>query len=230
MLLTNSNYFKSGTSAVLALLMSVTAVAPMLTLAPAQAQSFYRYRNWLTTYNSQIIPAGTTIPVRFEGGSKILVTKTETLPLTLLVANDITDGQGNILIPEGSEISGQIEPTGAGSYFVAQTLTIDSFRKQSLVATSPVINRTQIVRRGANAGEILAGTFAGAGAATLIAGLTGNRRIGALEVLAGAAVGTLAGWALPETGTLGGGEEQELIVIEPNRDLTLTLQSPLSLQ
>ncbi|MGH2416518.1 MAG: hypothetical protein ACRDEA_23050, partial [Microcystaceae cyanobacterium] len=115
----------------------------------------------------------------------------------------------------------------AGSRFVAQELRISQDEQYSLNATSQVVTRTETIEEGASAGEILGGALAGAGAATLIAGLTGDRRIDALEVLAGAAVGTLAGWALPETGVLGGGS-QEVISIDPNQDLTLTVQSNLT--
>ena len=73
------------------------------------------------------------------------------------------------------------------------------------------------------------GTLAGAGAATIISGVTGDRKIEALEVLAGAAVGTLAGWALPESGVIGGYTKQ-VVVIYPSSDLTLTLDRDLYLR
>lgn len=173
------------------------------------------------------IPAGTQVPVRFDRAKKILVTPEETMPLTLKVASNIRDRSGAILVPAGSEISGRIEPYRNGSRFVAQTITIRG-RKVPISAFSQVVVTTETIREGASTGDILKGTLAGAGAATLIAGLTGDRRIDALEVLAGAAVGTLAGWALPTSGAIGGGSK-EVISINPNRDLTLTLDAPLSL-
>jgi hypothetical protein len=71
------------------------------------------------------------------------------------------------------------------------------------------------------------GTLAGAGTATIISGTTGDRRITPLEVLGGAAVGALAGWGLPAANIIGGGTEEVLTV--SNQDLTLMLQSPLTI-
>jgi hypothetical protein len=222
------NHFNPGTSTALAFLISVTTSAPFLTLSPAAAQRFSASVSQLVVISNPIvIPAGTQIPVLYDKAEKILVTAEETMPLTLKVAAEIKDSNGTILIPAGSQIIGQIEPAeGSGSRFVAQELKINQNTSYPLDATSQVVVRTETINQGASAGDILKGTLAGAGAATLIAGLTGDRRIDALEVLAGAAVGTLAGWALPETGTLGGSTET-FISIDPDRDLTLTLESDL---
>ena len=223
--MSNFNYLKSGTSALIALAMSATAVAPIFPLASASAQPFRTPPTQMRISNQVMIPAGVQIPVKYDEAEKILVTDSETLPLTLTVAANIKDRNGTILIPYNSEIVGQIEPAVEGSQFVAQRLIIEG-REIPLDATSRVVATTEIIEEGASTGDILKGTLAGAGAATLIAGVTGDKRIDALEVLAGAAVGTLAGWALPEAGVLGGGSK-EVISIDPNRDLTLTLQSDL---
>lgn len=223
----NLNNTKSGTCVAIAFLMGATAVSPLWNLTCATAQSLPAPRSPITTFNQVVIPAGTRIPVMYKESKKILVTSEETMPLTLKVAANITDRNGRILIPSGSEIVGQIEPAGKGSRFVAQGLTINKDQEYTLNATSQVVTKTETLKDGASASEILSGTLAGAGAATLISGLTGDRRIDALEVLAGAAVGTLAGWILPETGIIGGGS-QDVISINPNKDLTLTMQSQLA--
>ena len=75
----------------------------------------------------------------------------------------------------------------------------------------------------------MTGAAAGAGAAAIISGVTGRRGVAALEVLAGAATGALAGWALPEAGVIGGGKK-EVIVIYPDRDLELTFERDLFLR
>ena len=167
---------------------------------------------------------GTQIPIRFNEASKILVSKDETLPIELTVARNVRDNEGRLIIPEGSLIKGQIEPAGRGSRFVAREVIFDNGDRLPLQATSRIVTRTETIQEGASTDEILGGTLAGAGAATLIAGLTGDRKIGALEVLAGAAVGALAGWALPTGGVVGGGEK-EVISIDPDRDLTLRVTS-----
>ncbi len=222
--MSNFNFAKTGTSALTALLICTTAAISSLPTVPAAAQQSPSNNN----SRQFLIPTGTRILVSYDEAKKIIVNKGEFLPLTLKVASNLTDRNGAILIPAGSEIVGQLEPTAQGVQFVAQELIINEGQSFPLDATSRVISKTEIVREGASAGDVVAGTLAGAGTATLLAGTTGDHRIDLLEVLGGAAVGALAGWGLPAAGVFGGGS-REVISINPNQDLTLTLQSSLAL-
>ena len=223
-----------GTQAIpatlIALLLSTTSLSAPLSWLTADAQQLPPppTPGSLRVSSSAVVPAGTQIPVRFEKAEKIVVARGETLPLTLIVDEDIRDRNGNILIPADSKVVGQIEPAGRGARFVARQLQLSQNRRLSLEATSATVTRTETINEGASAGQILAGTLAGAGAATLIAGVTGDRRINALEVLSGAAIGAFAGWALPSAGAIGS-NSKEIIAIDPNNDLTLTVQSDLYL-
>jgi hypothetical protein len=215
-----SRLYKAKASTFLALCLTAGICTPLLysNIVVAQANTTQQQTDQL------VIPANTRIQVRYPEAKKILVTPEETLPLTLEVAAPVRDQWGNIIIPVGSQILGQIEPAPGGSQFVARELLINPQQRVELNATSAVVSTTETINEGASTGDILKGTLAGAGAATIIAGVTGDRKIEALEVLAGAAVGTLAGWALPTAGVMGG-TEKELISIDPNRDLTLTVES-----
>ncbi len=218
------NYGKSGMVGAIALLMGITAISPFYSLKPATAQLLPRsFQNYSPVNTSVTIPAGTRIPMQFQNGERILVSPEETLAITLRTAATIRDSNSNILIPAGSEVNGEIRPANGGSQFVAREIIING-QSYPFNATSQVVTRTETIREGASIAEILGGTVAGAGAAAIIAGVTGDRKIDALEVLAGAAIGTLAGWGLPEAGIIGGGEAT-LIAIEPDQDFTLTLQS-----
>ncbi|ERN41667.1 hypothetical protein KR51_00017470 [Rubidibacter lacunae KORDI 51-2] len=169
------------------------------------------------------IPAGVTIPVRYAEAEKILVTPEETLPLTLSVAANIRDRRGSVLIPAGSSIVGEIVPAGGGSQFVARELIFaDTGRAQAIYGSSQIVTRTETIREGAKTAEILGGAAAGAAAAAIIAGVTGNSNAGVFEVLGGAGGGALTGWLI-------GRDRAELISIDPNRDLDVILQSRLSL-
>ncbi|WP_107667525.1 hypothetical protein [Cyanothece sp. BG0011] len=228
----NLNYGKSGMASAIALLMGITALSPFFSFKPATAQLLPRpsqpsspSMNYGNT--SVTIPAGTRIPMQFQNGERILVSPEETLPITLQTAATIRDSNRNVLIPAGSDVNGEIRPVRGGSQFFAREIIVDG-QRYPFNATSRVVSRTETIRQGANIGEILGGTVAGAGAAAIIAGVTGDRRIDALEVLAGAAVGTLAGWGLPEAGIIGGGEAT-VIAIEPEQDFLLTLQSSFSI-
>ncbi len=227
--MSNLNYGKSGIATAIALLMGMTAVTPIYPLKPAAAQLFppENNNNSRPISNDVVIPRGTQIPLRHKDAEKILVTNEESLSVTLETAANIKDRYGNLLVPAGSQVIGQIQPANGGSQFIAQEIIIDN-QRYPLYASSNVVTRTETIREGASVEEILGGTLAGSAAAAIIAGTTGDRRIDALEVLAGAAVGTLAGWGLPEAGVIGGGET-EVISIDPNRDLAITLESNLTL-
>lgn len=210
-------------TALVALAASVAA-APILPGAIASAQLFPTQRpsSVPTTPSNVVIPVGTTIPVKYDEAEKILVTSEETAPVTLTVAANIRTRNGTILIPYNSQIVGQIEPAGSGSQFVAQELIIDDNSPQRIDATSGIVTRTETVKQGANAGDILEGAAIGGAAASVLAAITGDR-VDVGEVLGGAGLGALAGLVL-------GGKEAELISINPNTDLDVTLRSPLTVR
>ncbi|MBW4575172.1 MAG: hypothetical protein KME08_07795 [Aphanothece sp. CMT-3BRIN-NPC111] len=209
------NPYLSGTSALLALSMMTGATAPIMMTAPASAQLFPPQR--------VTIPYGTTIPVMYDQAEKIVVTPTETMPITLKVAANIKSRSGTILIPAGSEVVGELQPANGGSQFVAEELVIYGNRRQPIDATSQVITQTEEINRGTNTGSILKGAAIGAAAATAISVLTGDNRAGILEVLGGAGLGAVGGVLL-------GRNKTEVVVINPDTDLNLTLRSSLALR
>ncbi|WP_319422366.1 hypothetical protein [Pleurocapsa sp. FMAR1] len=165
---------------------------------------------------SNTVPEGFVIPIEYDK-DKILVTPKETTPVTLLVAANVRDSRKNTLIPYGSEISGNIQPSNdeTGSLFVADEVIFPDGTSLPIEAISNVITRTETVKKGANAGDILKGAAIGGGAAAVLSEIFGD--IGALKVLGGAGAGALAGLLL-------GGNKAELISIDPNNDLDLTVQ------
>ena len=218
-----SKYFKPATSLITVLTIGASVIIPMVNLAPVAAQLFPSENRTRRTDRNRVysvIPEGTQIPVEFEK-EKILVTKTETAPITLTVAANIRDRYRNTLIPYGAEISGQIEPAGEGSRFVAEELIFPDGTSQYINADSKIITRTETVKRGADTGDILTGAAIGGAAAVVLGDIFGDINIE--EVLGGAGIGALGGLLL-------GGKEVELISIDPERDLDLTLQSDLALR
>ena len=238
----NAKYTKIATSVSIILSASITIIAHPANITPVKAQLFPDQRptrnreytppsdreytpsqpNRNRTITPYTVPRGFIIPVEFEE-EKILVTPEETVPISLLVAANIKDRQGYTLIPYGSEILGQIEPSPdeSGSLFVAQEIVFPNGDSQSIDAVSQVVTRRETIKKGANTGDILKGAAIGAGAAAVLSEIFGD--IGAIEVLGGAGAGALAGLLL-------GGNEAELISIDPNNDLDLTLQNNLALR
>lgn len=165
------------------------------------------------------IPTGTTLPVSYNA-ERILVTRDERAPLTLTVAQNITTSNGVTLIPLGSQVVGELQPSQGGTRFVAQTLRLPNGREIPINAASQAITTTETVRRGATVGTLLRNAVLGSAAAAAIAGVTGDRNIETYEVLGGTAVGTLLGLFL-------GRESVDLVRVDPQTQLNLTLNQDL---
>ncbi len=223
----DNKYFKPAITALTLSTVAVTTITTLVNITPAQAQLFpsqgqsnpYPSRT-NNNYSLGVIPRGVVIPVGYEQ-EKILVTKEETVPITLIVAANIRDRNRNTLIPYGTEVVGQIEPAGDGSRFVAEELVFPDGTTQYIEASSNVVTRTETIKKGADTGDILKGAAIGAAAATVLSEVFGD--VGVLEVLGGAGAGAVGGLLL-------GGNEAELVSIDPNNDLSLTLQSDLALR
>jgi len=189
--------------------------------AQALSSPYIVAQNQAPTPVSFTIPAGTTIPVKYER-DKILVTKDETVPLTLTVDRNITTSTGTVLIPVGSQITGDLRPATGGSQFVAKTLVMNG-QSMSLNATSGVITKTETVRKGINVGNIVKDAALGTAAAAAISAVTGDRAIATEELLLGAGSGAIV--ALIQNFL--GRNSIDLVSITPGTDLNLTLGSPL---
>jgi hypothetical protein len=210
--------WRSGTALTLAMTMASTIAIPLAlansaTAAPIQvAQRFPD--SWRNT-----LPSGTVIPITYEK-DKIIVTPGETAPVKLKVARDITTSAGEVLIPEGSVIEGELTPSGDGTQFVAQKLVIDRNTEAPIDANSEVITRRETINKRTNP-KVLEGAAIGGAASAILAEIFG--RIDLWEVLGGAGLGALASVLIRDR------REVEVITINPQEDLELTLQSDFDL-
>jgi hypothetical protein len=190
----------------------------------AAIQSPYIVGQTPTTPPTVSIPSGTAIPLRYANADRILLAKNEPAPtpITLTVAQNIVTSDGTVLIPSGSQVSGQLTVAQGAAQFNASELTLANGQKVAIAATSDPITTTESIRRGANTGTILKDAALGSAAAAGIAAVTGDRNIKAGEVLIGTGVGALAGLIF-------GGDRIDLISIRPNTDLNLRLTNELTL-
>jgi hypothetical protein len=217
--------WQTGTLALMAITMTTGAIAPLAVFAPAYAQYNIGQPRSIT------IPANVTLPVTYEK-EKVVVSPGETISLTLRIPNDIIDRNRNILIPARTEIVGRLEPVNLtsnskdkknkGVRFVAQELVFASGKRLAINAASGTITRTETISKGADTGQILTDAAIGAGAASVIALLTGNKKIEILEPIGGAAAGALASVLIRKN-------EAAVFVLRPEQDLKITLNSNLVL-
>lgn len=183
-----------------------------------------------STTTSITIPRGTTLPIRYDGAERILISPEEPdpVPVTLTISQNVTDQDGKLLIPVGSEVEGELrvveEDGEEGVQFYAQRLKVPSTSTNpsytvNLNATSEIVTDTETIRRGANVGNIIRDAALGAAAAAAIAEITGEIELE--EVLGGGGIGTLIGIFIDR-------DEVELFTVDPERDLNLTLNQPLT--
>lgn len=223
------NEWKSGAAALMAMTITTGAITPIIAFAPV-ANAQYN----IGQTRRVAIPAGVTFPVRHEK-DKVVVSRGETLTLTLRVANNIIDGNRNVLIPAGTQVIGQLEPVYfdgqystdrnskenvRGVRFVARELIYASGRRQMINANSQTITQIEKISKN-DSSKVLTDAAIGAGAATAISLITGNRKIEIGEPLIGAAAGALASITLRK-------KETEVFVIRPESDLRLSLTSNLN--
>jgi hypothetical protein len=221
--------WKSGTAAIMTMAITTGAITPLFTSAPASAQYNINQPRTIT------IPYNVTLPVTYEK-EKVIVNPGETLPLTLKIESDIIDRNRIVLIPRGTDVVGRLEPVNLnGGYssdrndnknkgvrFIAQELVFASGRRQQINATSRTFSQTERISQGTDTGNILTDAAIGAGAATVISLITGNRKIEVLEPIIGAAAGAGASILLRK-------KQADVFVLRPDQDLDITLNSSLVL-
>jgi hypothetical protein len=216
------NRWQSGTALFMALGLTSTAALPLLLSNTAAASEPVIVAQLFPQPSRVAVRAGTVIPVRYDEAEKIIVTPEETSSVTLIVAENIRSTSGTVIIPEGSEIEGELRPAEGGTRFMAERVTLPN-RDTSypIDATSQVITRTETITRNSDP-DILQGAAIGAAAGAVLAEIFGD--IDFVEVLAGAGVGVLASVLLR------GQEEVEVVVVYPETDLDLTLRSDFTLR
>jgi len=168
------------------------------------------------------VPQGSKINVSYTASQRVVVTPGETLNMTLMVANDIKNTQGEVLIPKNSQIEGQLVSRYSGNefqgaQFVAQKLIIGNKSYNNINATSSLINSQQPTNL-MGIGRTLQNAAMTAAAQAALAKITGQ----------GINVGNILSSVLTSQAQDNQPQDKDkLIIIEPQKDLNLTLGSDL---
>ena len=109
-----------------------------------------------------------------------------------------------------------------GSQFVAEKLVLTTGQEYRVNATSEVITNTETIRKGTSYSAIIRNSALGAGAAAAVSAVTRDRKIAVGEVLSGAGIGALVGLFF-------GKRKVDLIAIDPNTDLQMTIGQNLQI-
>jgi hypothetical protein len=210
--------WKSNIAALTAMGMVSTLVFPMVHSMPAIAITPPLYNvAQLFRQSRVVVPSDTTIQVRYDEAERIIVMPDETVDITLTVATSVRSAAGTTLIPAGSTIEGQLRPTSEGTQFFSSEIVFPSGQRYQIDAASDPITETETITRRTSP-DILRGAAIGAAAAAVLAEIFGS--IDLIEVIAGAGLGALGAVLIG-----GRRESVEVVVVEPETDLDLTLQS-----
>jgi hypothetical protein len=217
-----SRSWQSGTALTLTMTIASSLLVPILWNQSATAAPDLVAQTFPESWRRSAVPSGTLVPVRYDKAERVILKPDETVPLTLTVTRDVLTARGTVLIPSGSEVEGELRPAEGGTQFVAETLRLaGSDRSYAIDATSSPITQTETITRRTNP-DILRGAAIGGAAAAVLAEIFG--RIDPLEVIGGAGLGVLAEVLLRRR------QEVEVIVVEPETDIDLRLQSDLALE
>jgi len=156
------------------------------------------------------LPAGQRLVTRFAGKETLFIDNGQTVSAELIVTQPVVAENGTTLIPVGTIVRGEFIPAAGGSRFIAKELTTRGVTV-SLGAESELINDVKDPRE-TNAGSIIGDAAIAAAAASILAGITGDRAIATEEVLAGAAAGVI----------IGNTTAPQVVVIQPDSVINLT--------
>jgi len=186
-----------------------TPTLGLLALPPASAQQLF-------DVGVRQLQPGTIIPVQtLEGGEPQYFSPNSTHPLTLRVAQDIYGGDGQLVIPAGSEVRGSLRPVQGGARFFGTALVANG-RLYSVQMSSDLIHDEKDPRQY-SAEAIAQDAAIGAVGGTVLGLLTGG--VSALGVIGGAGAGV----------AVGNITAPQVVVLRPSQVMNLTLNSPLRL-
>jgi len=169
-----------------------------------------------TRQNEQYrIAQGTLINVRYLQSDKVVVAPGETLNMTLLVADDIRNSKGEVLIPRDSQIQGQVVPRYSGSQFlggqfVAQRVVVGNRTYNNVNLTSQLVTGQ---KPNDVSQQTLQNSAISAAAQVLLGRVTGGR------INPGNILGSVLSGQIPNP------QQQttnQLTIIDPETDLRLT--------
>lgn len=214
-------HWQSSVAVLTALSLGTATVVPLVGFERPAAAGIFAQQNSISQNTSGRIREGTTFEVAEPNGKRIILTPEETASVSLVTTQAVRSQSGTVLIPKGTRIEGAFRPAGDGTQFEARRIIFRDGTERSLNATSDIVNNRKRIQKGTNTDPIWQGALVGGAASVAISSIV--TKPGVFKTLAGAGAGALAGYLLA------GRKRVEVIVVEPDDPLILTLESDLVL-
>lgn len=228
----NCSFTTSKKALLIALSINIAATISLVLPSPNFAQNNTNLEQEETPQRQIAvrIPAGTTLPVRYDVAKKILVSPNEPgpIPLTLTLARNVSSFNASSLIPAGSQIVGELVTIQdqKTAQFVAKQLVLSDGKRIEISASSRIIDRTSEISKNQRVERIVKNSALGTAAAAAFAAMSGNPIIASQEVVLNSGFGSSA----ELIGAFRNQEKATIITIFPNSDFTLTLNTDLVLK
>jgi hypothetical protein len=164
-----------------------------------------------------VLTTGQVIKARYQGKDAQVLNSGESRAIVLNLVEPVLGRTGQVVVPRGSEIRGDVVPVQGGGQFIAQQIIVNG-KPYNLAAQSGTIHDVKDPREtsvGAIAGDVVIGAAGGAVVSQVLKG-----RIDIGEVVAGAAAGAI----------IGNVTAPQAVVISQNDQFDLQVTSDFKLQ
>lgn len=164
-----------------------------------------------------VLTSGQVVKASYQGKDTQILSTGERRALSLNLVSAITKRNGQIVVPAGSEIRGEVVPVQGGGQFIAQQIVVNG-KPYVFAAESGTIHDIKDPREtsaGAIAGDAVIGAVGGAVVSQVLKG-----RIDVGEVVGGAVAGVV----------IGNVTAPQAVVISQNDQYDLTLTSDFTLR
>ncbi|MEA5514084.1 hypothetical protein [Nodularia sp. UHCC 0506] len=167
------------------------------------------------------IPQDTAIIVKFPASVTIDVGQNKAYPLTVPLTDAIEDEQGNIVVPQNTPVTINLQPTDGGARIIAKSLVING-RIVAIKASSQTIPGTIITYKRANDKAVEnSSIWSQIGGDTLGFFSQGDSKQFDRGAMLGSIVGFLTG--------LGSPENTRVVQIPQSSTYVLSLEAPINL-
>jgi hypothetical protein len=173
-------------------MMGVTALPKM-----AQAQTVVSV-NQSSPSQGAVVPQTAGVIITFPAAVTVDVGQKQDYPLTLPLAQALTDSQGRTVVPENTPVSIKLKPTDGGIQIVAESLVVGG-QIVPIQAASPVIPGTTITQMKGNQKAVETGAVYGRLGGSIF-GVMGGGDPDRFDqgAMVGSALGLLSGLRSPE--------------------------------
>jgi hypothetical protein len=178
---------------------------------PVLSESLQTSRLFRPAAPDALLSAGALLNLRYPGTQPLKLTAGTPQQEVLMLQSEIRDANGNIVVPEGSMVTGRFETNEAGSRFIAQSIFI---RGQNV----PLLAQSENVAGGRRMqqDQLAINSGIGALAGGLVGGLSGN--LSGWGVLGGAATAAaLTYFTAPRPATIQPGQVFQVRLLDDLR-------------